>query len=692
MLILAGKSIRPFKEVRSELEKQYEYACYKPESGLDKAAIKALFEAHRQQFPDEELIVQRAFLQYLIFTRGRIAAEKDNLFAGKVEDCGLMKEWRSELGKKVWEEEFSSEKGYWSVIDYQLGIGYMIDTSHIAPDWESVLRLGLPGLQRRAASGHSPLHRAAALLYDGAIELCRRCGKASDNQVLLNIAERAPQTLYEAFQLALFFHDRVQSEGESVRSMGRFDQLYLDFYRRDMQSGYLNRDSAAELLKYFWIAFYAQDQGKLFGKNFCFGPEINELSRFALEIYDQMDTVDPKLSIRVSAQTPPDFLCLAARNIRNGRNGIVFLNDRIIITGLIKHGRAPADAQNYIPIGCYEPAVAGKEVSLSGATHLILPAALLHTLNKNRDYPDFDALLADFKEDLRKACRHMARQQSRCEKIWPLIAPVPFLSGSFADCLLNGKDITEGGNTYNSTGCVVSYFADMVDSLAAIQELVYRQRACTLADFRLALHADWQGYEKLQRRARHCPKWGNNDDQADGIGVEMAAYLSPLLSSLDNGRGGKLFPSIYGQLVVERGEQIGALPSGRNAGKELSKNMGSCIGMDKNGITSLMNSVLKIDMSQYPCGTCLDLMLHPSSVSGDEGLDNLVALIRAFLARGGSGLQFNIFGAGNLREAQKNPEKYANLQVRVCGWNARFVELSVAAQETFIRQAEELTV
>ena len=122
----------------------------------------------------------------------------------------------------------------------------------------------------------------------------------------------------------------------------------------------------------------------------------------------------------------------------------------------------------------------------------------------------------------------------------------------------------------------------------------------------------------------------------------------------------------------------------------MSKNMDSVIGMDQNGITALMDSVLKIDMRQFPCGTCLDIMLHPSSVSGQKGINVLSTLIRSFIAHGGSGLQFNIFDAGILRKAQECPENYQTLQVRVCGWNSRFVDLTPEAQETFIRQAETL--
>lgn len=684
--------MKKFNETRRELETLHETCTFDPASGLPPEQLRELFRRHREENPEEPFILTHAYLMHLICTRAQILPEPDHAFAGLVNHGGLFNELRVEHGKSAWEKEFGGWNGWFNINDYDRGFGCMVDMSHVSPDWTAVLELGLPGLRARvAAAGNTPFHRACAMVCDGVAALAERLGSASNLPTLTVLAQRPPETLHEAFQLTYLLHEMIENGMEEIRTMGRFDRDFLRFYRHDLDAGLLTREEAKELLKHYWIRFYAKYQGKRFGKNFCFGPDINELSRLGMECYYEMNTVDPKLSVFMKNDTPDDFLNLCVRCIRDGRTSIVFLNYDMIVQSLIKAGRTPEDAQNAIPIGCYEPAVLGKEISLSGATHLYFPCILLHTLRSGPAFHTFKELMTAFLANLRTTAEEMARMQSRCEKIWHDVNPVPLLSVTFAECVESGKDISEGGAKYNTTGCVASYLADCVDSLAAIRKLVYQDRFCTLPELKQALAANWNGFEKLNFRARtQCPKWGNNNPEADQIALEVVRSAAGILNALPNGRGGTITPSLYGQLVVEKGKLIGALPSGRRAGEPMAKNMDACISMDKHGVTALMNSVLKVDMTNWPCGTCLDLMIHPTSVQGGEGLNILCSLIRTFIRRGGSGLQFNIFDSSVLRDAQAHPERYDTLQVRVCGWNVRFNDLDREAQETFIAQAEHL--
>ncbi len=691
------KELPPFDSVRERLERQYELAVYEPESGLGKAELEAEFADHCRAHPDEPRVLTRAWLMHLIFTKGRIAPERDNYFAGKVDSCNLPEENRWRWVEEAWAGEFGDSVpgvNWVTEVTAEHGVAYMIDYSHVCPDWPAILALGLPGLRERARrGGDTPFHRACVLVLDGAMALCRRLGTASDNPALSALAERPPETLHEAFQLAYFYHDLVELEGESVRTMGWFDRHFLEFYRADLASGRLTRDRAKELIKYFWIAFFAKTGGKAYGKNFCFGPELNELSYLGMEVYHEMHTPDPKLTVRVDPEKTPDrFLEAVARNIRDGRTGIALLNDPVVIAGLVKHGRSPEDAVNYVPVGCYEPAVLGHELSCSGAGLIYLPHLVRLLLGRRCDFGSFGEVLDAYLKVLRDEISYQARQQSRCEKLWPMTNPSPLLSAGFGDCVASGRDVSEGGVRYNTSGCLIGYLADAVDSLAAIDWLVFREKRCTLAELWQAVEADWKGREKLQLLAlNRAPKWGNNDPAADDIAVAITACAGPWMNRRPNGRGGTMFAAVFGQMVVEYGRRVGALPSGRNAGAPLSKNLCACVGMDRNGVTALIDSATKIDLTDYPDGACLDLMLHPSAVAGDEGVDTIVALMRTFLDKGGSGLQFNIFDAATLRDAQRRPEVYRTLQVRVCGWNVRFVDLAPEAQETFIAQAEAVS-
>jgi formate C-acetyltransferase len=684
--------IANFESQRRELEKLYENAAYDPASGLSGEELEALCRRHTAEFPDEPVVLANAFLLKLICEKGRILPEPEHAFAGLVENSGLFRKVVRERGEREWEREFGEHRNSVSVTDFALGIGYRVDMSHITPDWASVLELGLPGLLERARNaGNAPFYRACVMVLEAAMTLAVRLGKASDNPVLLAVAEHRPETFHEALQLTCFLHDLIELGMVEVRTMGRFDRDLVRFYRHDLESGLITRESAKELLKHYWIRFYAKYQGKRFGKNFCYGPEINELSYLAFEAYYEMNIVDPKFSVFMRDDTPRDFLELCAKCVHDGRTSVVFLNYDKIVAGLIKDGREPADAADPIPIGCYEPAVFGREVSLSGATMLYLPDILLHTLRTTGDFATFDELLAAYLDDMRAQAAEMASRQARCEKIWPYINPTPLLSATYRDCIASGKDVTEGGAKYNTTGCVVSFLADCADSLAAIRELVYERKLCTLDELKAALDADWQGYEKLRLAAlRQCPKWGNNDPQADTLALTVATEAAHALTKLETGRGGRITPSLYGQLVVEHGRKVGALPSGRRAGEPMSKNLDACISMDRNGLTGLLHSTLKVDVTDWPCGVCVDAMLHPSSVRGEEGIKILADLIATYIKHGGSGLQFNIFDAAMLRDAQAHPERYETLQVRVCGWNARFNDLSPESQATVIAQAEAL--
>jgi formate C-acetyltransferase len=679
---------KPFDLARKQLERQYVDVKFDPASGLSKEELVAELERHRAENPEEPRIMTRAWLFRLLCSTGRIAIEPDDYFADKLEHHNLLvalrEEWRREEERKEFKNDPRPVPGTWEA---------GLDTGHFCPDWRNLLKYGLAGLRdgARGATRSGVFYEAVTMVYDAAITLVKRFASALPGSAIAPLAERPPRTFHEALQLAYFYHELQEMEdGYSVRSMGRFDLLYNDFYVNDLKAGRLTRDQAKELLKYFWIKFFAKTQGKLFGKPFLFGPDVNELSYLAFEVYREMRIVDPKLHVRLAERTPKDFLDMVVGCIQAGCTGILTVNDAAQVEMLRENGKTLEDASDYILIGCYEPAVMGKELNCSGACRVNLAKAVELVLTTG-DYASFEELVAAYLKILDSQIALTTDKVRREERLWPRVNPSPLLSGTMDSCLERGLDVSEAGAKYNTSGLLFAGIANATDSLAAIKQLVYEERRCTLGELRAALAANWKGYEALRLTAQNrVPKWGNNDDRADRIAVQITDFVGKRVNHEPNARGGVFQAALYAILGTAKslGKLTGALPYGRLAGEPLTMGAGATPGMDKNGVTSLINSVTKIDLAQFPNGTVLDIMLHPSVARGAEGVQTICSIIRSHFAQGGMAIQFNIFDAALLREAQRHPERFASLQVRVCGWNVRFVDLAPEEQKVFITKAE----
>ena len=278
----------------------------------------------------------------------------------------------------------------------------------------------------------------------------------------------------------------------------------------------------------------------------------------------------------------------------------------------------------------------------------------------------------------------------KIEKYYGEIGPDPLLSSMYDHCVETGVDALEGGAEYNNTSYYVFFIASLVDSICAVKRLVFEEKRITFAELCETLKNNWENNEKLRLIARSIPeKYGNNNAVADEITKEFSDYCASLITNKPNSRGGVFKGAFFSiDYFVYFGERTMATPDGRKYGEVLSKNLCATVGQDKNGITALINSATKIDHTKWPNGTVLDVVLHPSAVSGDDGLDAFYTLLKTYMLKGGMALHGNVFNTEELKKAQQNPEKYKNLQVRVCGWNAYFVNLSKVEQDCFIKQAE----
>jgi formate C-acetyltransferase len=272
------------------------------------------------------------------------------------------------------------------------------------------------------------------------------------------------------------------------------------------------------------------------------------------------------------------------------------------------------------------------------------------------------------------------------EATWPLVNPSPLIAGTIDDCLARGKDIGQGGAHYNSAGCVGVGLANAADSLLAIKQTVYDEGRFSMDELVEALNHDYRGREPMrQYLLNRVPKWGNDDTEADRMARRVADDYCGTVHRFENGRGGGCQAALFTlNYQWTMGQQTAATPDGRRAGASLAPGVGPTSGRDMGGATALVRSVSKLDFTQTPNGAVLDVTLHPTAIQGDSGLDAFVALIKTFFAGGGYALQFNVFDVEMLRDAQRCPERYASLQIRVTGWSVHFVTLSREEQDQFI--------
>ena len=700
----AGALWGHYGEVRDALEKQYRLPM-NPDTGL---APEALLAKVRQYLAaagaGKPRIIQRAEMLRMVLTDAAIRVDPEDWFADHIADGRVLwkiqEEWMAEAGRKL-------GLNGWRLGECAFG---RLDLSHTSPDWRNVLKYGATGLRDRASAAlaaardeeAADFFRAAAIAGEAMrtyiLRLAAEAERLGAQRViaaLKALAERPPESFHEALQWAFLFNQVQEIEGEYVRSQGVFDQLFFPCYDADLRGGRLTRARAGELIHCFFDKFAAQHFGA--GNNICFGGRdaagndlCNDLTRLCLEVFAERKMIDPKLTLRVHRNSPPDILARAADAVRGGANSIVFANDDVAFDMFVRHGKRPDDIADFVAIGCYEPAIMGRELSCTMSALCNLAKPLEELMRTSPPPRDMDDVLRGYESILAGHLRQAMAETRAWELEWPRVNPAPVLSSSMDSCFEKGRDVSAAGTEYSTSGVMCAGLGTVADSLAAIEHLVFTGKLCGWDELRRALQDDWQGHDELRLTAlRRAPKWGNNDARADRFAVAVCRSTAELINNTPNSRGGRFQMGCWSiDHSVIMGERSAATPDGRRAGEPLAKNAGATIGMDRKGVTGLINSVTKLDATDFPDGSVLDIILHPTLVRGAAGGKCLQDILATFFRKGGFFIHFNVFDAETLKAAQANPEKYANLQVRVCGWNARFIDLSPGMQDCFIREAE----
>ena len=370
---------------------------------------------------------------------------------------------------------------------------------------------------------------------------------------------------------------------------------------------------------------------------------------------------------------------------------------------LMKKGVPLEKAWDWSCIGCVEPLMPGKTSQWSSAGHYNLAAAVEFALTNGvhrksgkrigletgdpETFASYEVFKAAVYAQLDRLIRQFSISQNLIERLQQQFFPNPLISMSILDCVENGKDLMHGGARYNvGPGMNGNGVADFADSLVAVKKLVYDEKRLPMHTLLEALAEDFQGYEAVERMlAEDAPKWGNDDPDADAVVMELCDFIIKIHAELKGILGNPKMPALYPvSSNVPQGLSIGALPSGRRAGKPLADGCSPSQGCDHFGPTAILRSLDKMPHACLDGGTLLNLWLTPAVVQGEEGGHRLSAFLKAFLDMDIFHIQFNVVGQDILRCAQERPEEYRSLLVRVAGYSAYFVELSREVQDDIL--------
>ena len=538
--------------------------------------------------------------------------------------------------------------------------------------------------------------------------------------VCRRVPARKPETFHEALQYYWFLHVGVITELNpwDAYNPGRFDQNLYPFYKKDIESGILTREEAKEMLCCFWIKFHNHPAPPKVGVtaresntyvDFCLinlggvtkdnQDGVNELTYLTLDVIEEMRLLQPSSMIQVSRKNPDRFIRRALKIIATGFGQPSVFNTDAIIQEMILHGKSVEDARKAGASGCVEAGVFGKECYILTG-YFNLPKIFEITLYNGWDprtekqiglktgdpisFEIFDNFFDAYKKQLEHFVNIKIRGNNIIEQINARYMPVPLLSLVTEDCIKNAKDYNQGGARYNTSYIQGVGMGTITDCFSSLKYNVYDKQHISMKTMMDALEKDFEGNDILIHRLDQTPKYGNDDDYADEILKTVFKVFHGLVTKRPNAKGGVFRINLLSTTChVYFGEITGALPDGRKKGVPVSEGISPVQGADRCGPTAVLKSVAKIDHLKTG-GTLLNQKFLPDLFKEKKELQALVHLIRSYFKMDGHHVQFNVVAEETLRDAQKHPENYQDLIVRVAGYSDYFVDLTLALQEEII--------
>ncbi|MEA1994368.1 MAG: trans-4-hydroxy-L-proline dehydratase [Euryarchaeota archaeon] len=543
-------------------------------------------------------------------------------------------------------------------------------------------------------------------------------------EICRSVPAHAPQTFWEALQHYWFIHVGIVTESNPWDSFnpGRLDQHLFPFYKTGLARGKLTRERAKELLEAFWLKFNAQPAppkvgvtaeesntyndftkiniGGLKGNG---SAGVNEISYLLLEVLEEMRTVQPNTAVLISKRLPNRFLERALKVMRPGFGEPPFFNHDGIVKILLRQGKSTEDARTGGVSGCVETGAFGKEsYILTG--YLNLPKILEITLYNGIDPQtgekigmgagnpsNFNELFEAFKEQLKYFVDLKIRGNDIIEELYAEELPVPFLSLWIEDCVKNGTDYNDGGARYNTQYIQIVGLGTVTDSLSSLKWNVFDKKRFTLREVRRSLKENYEDEEMRQIFLNRTPKYGNDNDYADEIAKTVLDTCVAIIENNPPSPARKATRRVYGlptTVHVYFGTLCGATPDGRKAKTALSEGISPVQGADKEGIGAVFKTIAKLDHIKTG-GTLLNQKVSPDLFQEKGIMKKMGQLMRAYFNMGAHHVQYNVVSADLLREAQKRPEEFQSLMVRVAGYSDYFINLPGGLQDEIIKRSEQ---
>lgn len=546
------------------------------------------------------------------------------------------------------------------------------------------------------------------------------------SEVCSYVPANAPRNFREALQSYWFTHLCVISELNpwDAYNPGRLDQHLNPFYEKEVEEGTLTREQAEELLQCFWVKFNNQPAPPKVGitlkesgtytdfANINVGgvkidgsDGVNEVSYLLLDVIDEMTLLQPSSNVQVSKKSPQKFVKRACEISRKGWGQPSMFNADAVIQELVRAGKSIEDARCGGTSGCVEAGAFGKEAYILTG-YLNLPKILEITLNNGLDimtgkklgietgeavnFQSYEEVLEAFKKQLKHFIDIKVKGNRVIERLYATMMPVPFLSVVTSDCISKGKDYNAGGARYNTSYIQGVGIGTITDSLSAIKYQVFDKNNVTMAELMEALKNNFEGHEDILNLVKNkTPKYGNDDDYADSVMRDVFDAYYYEVNGRKNGRGGSYrIDMLPTTCHVYFGSVMGASANGRKAHVPVSEGISPEKGADLNGPTAVVKSAAKMDHLRTG-GTLLNQKFTPSVVEGEKGLDNMASLVRSYFTMDGHHIQFNVVDKKVLLEAQKNPDEYRDLIVRVAGYSDYFNNLDKVLQDEIIERTEQ---